>query len=126
LPLVRRDDAGDLAGQVNSRRGAEAVLLRPVRQPVDSEHAGELEEERVAGVGKAAHDRAPAPSAVVPLPELRLAEEEIRPRLDAGLRTDLVICAPAGPRDELVRGAGRVVRLDGVVEERLVRIGEQL
>ena len=54
LPLVRRDDPGDLAGQVDPGRRAEAVLVRPVGEPVDAEHAGHLVEERVARVAEAA------------------------------------------------------------------------
>src|SRR3954447_1770665 len=48
LPLIRWDDPGDLPGKVDPGRLAEAVLLRPIREPIDPELAGHLEEEGVA------------------------------------------------------------------------------
>ena len=63
LPLVRRDDPGDLARQVDAGRRAEAVLAGPSSASRSiAELARELEEERVARVAEAAVDVAGARS----------------------------------------------------------------
>src|SRR6476659_8711555 len=91
LPDVRRDDAGDLARQVDAGGCAEAEVPGPVREPIDPEHACELEEERIARMGEAELDRDRAPAAMVPIPEPARAEREIGPRGDEGGRRDLVV-----------------------------------
>ena len=48
LPGIGRHDSSHLSGEIDPGRRAEAVLMGPVGEPLDPEHAGELEEERVA------------------------------------------------------------------------------
>src|SRR5205823_11706728 len=91
LPGVRRDDPSHLSGQVDPGRRAKAVLLRPMGEALDPEHSCELEEERVARMGEPEANRDAAPAAMVPFPEFRPAEQQVRMRLDARLGRDLVI-----------------------------------
>src|SRR6476469_10055304 len=76
LPLVGRNDAGDLTRQVDTGRLAEAVLLGPVREAIDAELAGHLEEERVTRVPEAAVDVAGTEADVVPVVEPRRAQRQ--------------------------------------------------
>src|SRR6476660_9360277 len=126
LPLVRRDDAGDLSGQVDARGPPEPVLASPGAESVDTKLAGHLEEERVAGVAEAAIDVAEAEAAAIPVVEPCLADPQVGPRDDLRRRRDLVVTQCAGPSHELVRRTRRVMRLDRVVEQGLVRILEEL
>src|SRR4029079_8645606 len=91
----------------------------------DPQLSGELEEERVARVAEPAIDGAGTEAAVVPVIEARRAERQVRPRLDPRARGDLVVGERAGAGDELVRRARRVVRLDRVVDQGLVRVRQQ-
>ena len=83
---------------------------------------GHLEEERVARVAEAAVDVARPEAAVVPVVERVDAEREVARRADLRARRDLLVGERAGAGHELVGRAGRVVRLDRVVEQRLVRV----
>src|SRR5688500_15151192 len=56
LPGVSRDDPGDLARQIDTGRRPEPILLGPISETIDPEHACELVEERVAGVSEPAID----------------------------------------------------------------------
>ncbi len=126
LPGVVRHDPGHLTGQIDPGGLAEAEFVSPVGQPLDTEHAGDLEEEGVARVGEAELDRDRTPAPMVPLPELRPAQQEVGTGVDEARGRDLAVGKGAAPADELVGRSGRVVGLDGVVQERLVLVVEEL
>src|SRR5262245_18424187 len=126
LPLVRRDDTRDLGRQVDAGGRAEAVLLAPVAVPVDAEHGRRLVEERVARVPEAAVDVAHPETGTVPVADLESAEAEVARRANPGRDGDLLVGEDARARDELVGRAGRVLIADGVVDQRLLGIVEEL
>ena len=125
LPLVVGDDPGDLAREVDARRGAEPVLARPIREPVGAEHARDLEEERVRRVAHPAVDVAQAEALVVPVVEPRPAEGQEAAGLELGGRGDLLVGEPAGAGDELEGRARWEVALHGLVRERLVLVVDE-
>ena len=125
LPLVGRDDPGDLAREVDARRRAEPVLARPIREPVGAEHARELEEERVRRVADPAVDVAQAEADVVPVVEPRPAEGQEAAGPELRLRGDLLVGEAAGAGDELEGRARWEVALHGVVRERLVLVVDE-
>src|SRR4029079_1191007 len=82
LPSIVGNDAADLARQVDARWLPEAVLPRPIGEPIAPEHPGDLIEEGIARVAEATVDVTRTPATVVPLVELRLAERQERPGQD--------------------------------------------
>ena len=124
LPGVGRDDARCLARQIDAGRGTEAVLLRPVAQPVGPEHARELVEERVARVAEPVVDVDVPEAQVVPVGVDVGADAQVGPCLDLRLRGDLLVGKCPGAGHQLVRRSGRVLLGDGVVQERLVGVLE--
>ena len=64
-------------------------------------------------------------AAPVPVVEPRAAQGQVASGQELGSGADLAIRQAPGPGHQLVRGSGWIVRLDGVIEERLVGIVDE-
>ena len=125
LPLVGRDQAGRLEGEIDAGRAPEPQLLRPVGQALHAEAVGELVEVGVTGVAEALVDVQGAPAPLVPLPELGAPQLDVGLAGDRGRGRDDLVSEAADACHDLVRGARRLDIADGMVDERLVRVVEQ-
>ncbi len=126
LPVIRGHDPGNLAGKIDTGGLAEAPLVRPVGQAIDTEHAGQAEEECVAGVGEATVDVDQAEALLVPVPVLPLADLDEGLGLDIGGGGDLAVLEGARSGHQLVGRARWVLLADGVVEHGACRVAQQL